>query len=403
VLRFQPKTKMKTNQKVLTVPLPLILFLFVRVPIMLALPFDGLRGYGDLLNFFNLASIPGLPYIHYWIEFPPGFAFVNELLFVLASGVEQTYTYIFVLLLMAADIGNVLLFYRLEKLLYPKETSPSWRSLIYAALIAGLPYAWWYFDSLAVFFTMLTLFLLFTNRKAFFVGTTLGIGILIKLFPVLLLPALARSLPPRRFITILLTALALFALPILALYSISPDFTRATMESQSSRGSVGTIWALIDGNYLAGGFGPLVERLDPAYAYTSFRNPSVIPQYLLLVLFGAVGLFLLVRARFHTPVGMLAFYGVTLIIFFLWSSGWSPQWVQHLIPIALLTLPLSPGLLLVAALVLVNLLEWPLLLSRGLFYTLPLTILLRLFLMILLGILFYQRSREPEPSSAENP
>jgi len=59
---------------------------------------------------------------------------------------------------MAADIGNVLLFCRIEKRLYPAKNLTTWRSLTYAALIAGLPYAWWYFDSLAVFFTMLTLY-----------------------------------------------------------------------------------------------------------------------------------------------------------------------------------------------------------------------------------------------------
>lgn len=385
---------MKTSLKTLPVPLPLVIFLFVRVPILLALPFDGLRGYGDLLHFYNLAVIPGLPYINYWIEFPPGFAFLNELLFALASGVEHTYTYIFVLLLMAADIGSVLLFCRIEKILYPAEATPTWRSLVYAALIAGLPYAWWYFDPLAVFFTMLALYLLLARRNAFLVGAVLGAGISTKLFPALLLPALALYLPRRRFIAIASVALALFIIPILALYAISPAFTSATLASQSTRGSVATVWALIDGNYGAGGFGPLIERLDPAKAYTSTRNPAVVPQYLLLALFGGLGLYLWLKARLKSPATMLAFYGVTLIIFFIWSSGWSPQWVQHIIPIALLILPWSPGLLLVATLVMVNLLEWPLLLSRGLFYTLPLTVLLRLFVFILLGILFYQKSRE---------
>jgi hypothetical protein len=377
----------------IVLPLPLTIFLLARVPILLALPFDGLRGYGDLLNFFNIAAIPGLPFLNHWVEFPPGFAFFNKLLYVIAGGVEHTYTYIFVLILLAADIGNVLLFLRIEKLVYPQEVSPSWRSLIYAAIIAGLPYAWWYFDSLAVFFTMLSLYLFFSKRSSLLTGVSIGVGILTKLFPALLLPALVRSQPPRRSITITVTALALFVLPILGLYAISPQFTRATLASQSARGSVATVWALIDGNYRAGGFGALSDRLDPAKAYISTRKSAVVPQYWLLLAFSAAGLYLFARARLDTPLKILGFYGATLVMFFLWSSGWSPQWVQHLIPIALLTLPMSPGVLLLVVMVLVNLLEWPLLLSRGLFYTLPLTVILREFLMILLGVLFYRQTR----------
>lgn len=391
---------MKSARRLPAVPLPMILFLFARLPLLVALPFDGLRGYGDLLHFYNLAAIPGLPYIHYWIEFPPGFAYLNVLIYTITGGVEHVYTYVLVLLLLAADIGNVLLFTSLEKLLYPGSERPTWRSLVYAVLIAALPYAWWYFDSLAVFFTMLAVYWLFSNRKPVLVGAAIGLGILIKLFPALLLPALIRALPPRRSIPIAGVTLALFCVPLLVLYAISPAFTQASLASQSARGSTATVWAILDGNYRAGGFGPLVERLDPANAYTSTRNPPVIPQYPLMAAFGALGLFLLVKAHLEDPARILAFYGLTLVIFFLWSSGWSPQWILHLIPIALLVLPASPGLMAIGVLEAVNLLEWPLLLSRGLFYTYPLTILLRLTLLLLLGVLFFQRSRTPSAASA---
>ncbi len=219
-------------------------------------------------------------------------------------------------------------------------------------------------------------------------------GILLKLFPALFIPALVRGTPRRRPVAIAAVALALFVVPILILYAISPAFTRATIASQSARGSTATIWAIIDGNYRAGGFGPLVERLDPARAYTTDRNPPVVPPYLALAVFGLVGLYFFLKANLDTPRKTLAFYGLTLVIFFLWSTGWSPQWILHLIPVILLTLPLSPGLLLLATLVLVNLLEWPVLLSRGLFYTYPLTIMLRFVLMIMLGYLFFKSTRE---------
>jgi hypothetical protein len=376
-------------------PFPLILFFLVRIPLLLALPFDGLRGYGDLLHFYNLADIPGLPYLNFWIEFPPGFAFLNEALYALAGGVEHVYTYLFVFLLLLADIGSVVLLTRLERLLYPGNSTPTWRSLGYAALLGGLPYAWWYFDSLTVFFTLLTLYLALSRRSSLAAGLALGAGILIKFFPILLLPALARTQKLQRTIIVGGVALLMTILPTVMLYRLSPEFTSATLTIQSSRGSLETIWALIDGNYRTGGFGPLKDRLDPAMAEVSYRNPPVIHPYFLLLPFGAFGLFLFLKSRLNTPARMIAFYGLTLVIFFLWSPAWSPQWVQHLLPVAFLLLPYSPGLLLTVLLVLVNLLEWPLLLSRGLVYTLPLTILLRLLLMILLGYFFWREAGAP--------
>lgn len=374
-------------------PLPLLLFLLVRIPLLIALPFDGLRGYGDLLHFFNLADIPGLPYIHYWNEFPPGFAFLNEAIYALAGGVEHVYTYLLVLLLFCADAGNVLLFVKLEKLLYPEAAQRIWRSPVYAALIAGLPYAWWYFDSLAIFFALLTLYWVLSNKSAVTAGLALGAGILVKMFPALLLPALLRSQRVRRVVIISVIAIAMTAIPIILLYVVSPEFTRATLAIQSSRGSLQTVWAILDGNYRTGGFGPLVERLDPAYAYVTTRNPPVIDPLIVTAVLGAFGFYLFVKARLTSPMRIIAFTGLTSIIFFLASPSWSPQWVQHLIPIALLVLPFSPGLLVTALLVMLNLVEWPLLLSRGLFATLPLTIGLRFVLMLLLGFLFWKQTK----------
>lgn len=385
--------------KYLTRPMPLtvVLYLCARIPLIIALPFDGLRGYGDLAHFYNLAQIPGLPYLNYWIEFPPGFAFLNEALYALAGGVEHTYTYLFLFLLFTADIGSVLLFTRIEKILYPKDTDFHWRGLVYAVILASLPYAWQYYDSLAIFFTLLAIYLFLQQNPIFQTGTSIALGMLVKFFPVLLLPSILQSTNPRRVITIIAVVLVIFLSPFIILYQINPSFTSATLAAQSSRGSLETVWALIDGNLRTGGFGPLVERLDPKFAYESFRNPPAISPYFLLFIFGSAGFYLWFKAKLSTSLRILAFYGLTQVIFFLWSPAWSPQWILHLLPVMLLVLPFSPGLLLTAALVLVNLVEWPLLLSRGLFQTLPLTILARLGLMLLLGWMFYREAGIRQP------
>lgn len=395
---------MLTRPQSNSLPLPLILFWLVRLPLLLALPFDGLRGYGDLLHFYNLADIPGLPYLHYWIEFPPIFSFINEGIYALAGGVEHAHAYLLVLLLFAADSGNVLLFLRLERLIDPQAEPPAWRGLVYAAILGGLAYTWWYFDSLAIFFALLALYLALSRRSSLWAGVAVGLGMLTKLFPALLLPALVRPLPLRKALSTMLAAVLVFAAPITLLYAVSPTYTRATIQAHFSRGSLETVWAILDGNYRTGGLGPLVERLDPAMASVSTRNPPVVNPYLVLAVCMAIGLFFFIKSRLTTPHRVTAFYGLTMVLYFLYSPTWSPQWIQHLLPAALLVLPFSPGLLLVALLVLANLIEWPLLLSRGLFSTLPVTILLRLFLMLLLGFLFWKETTvEPvEPMQPES-
>ena len=303
--------------------LPILLFLFARLSLLLALPFDGLRGYGDLLHFFNLAALPGLPFLQTWSEFPPVFPFLSELIYRLAGGVEHTYTYLLILLLTAADLGSVWLFTRLAGRL--EETPAVWRGVLFAALLAALPYTWWYFDSLAVFFLLLALHLSISGRPAPEAGLALGLGILTKLFPALILPALWRWLPPRRAAWISATALLLALAVYGGLWAASPQFTRASLQSQSAKGSWETVWALLDGNLKTGNFGPELERLDPTTAAQALGSPARISPWLRLVVFGALGLLLFVRFQPTSLRHLFSFTGLTWAIFLLWSPGWSPR------------------------------------------------------------------------------
>ncbi len=377
--------------------IPVVVFLLVRVSILLALPYDGLRGYGDFNHFYNLAALPGLPYLHYWAEFPPLFPFLSELLLAVSGGQEHIYSYLLILLLFAADLGSLLLFSRLAARLEAQTPAPAWRALIYAAILGGLAYTWWYFDSLAVFFTLLALELSFSRRPPALAGAALGLGILTKLFPALLLPALWRWLPARRAAWVSGVGLGLAIAVYGGLLAASPQYTLASLQSQAAKGSWETPWALLDGNFATGNFGPEVERLDPAKALAPMGNPARIPAWAGLPVFGALGLLLWLRFRPTAPREALAFAGLTWVIFLLWSPGWSPQWVLYLVPLILLALPERLALLLAGALLLVNLLEWPVMLSRGYFQSLPLTILLRTLLLALLGVQFWVESRAQLP------
>jgi hypothetical protein len=92
----------------------------------------------------------------------------------------------------------------------------------------------------------------------------------------------------------------------------------------------------------------------------------------------------------------MSFTAVTLVVFFLWSKGWSPQWLVMLIPFVLIVLPLGRALLYILTLSFINLAEWPVFLSRGMSQGLYLTVPLRTLLLVLLLVELIQATRAKE-------
>ena len=269
--------------------------------------------------------------------------------------------------------------------------SHSWRTFLFAASIAGLAYTWWYFDSLAVFFCLAALDFALRDRPSWETGSLLALGFLTKLFPLLLLPAIWLHSGSRRTLRISAWMTGLILVVYAALWMASPAYTLASIRSQVAKGSWETVWALIDGNTATGNFGPELERLDPQTAALARGNPARISPWITLPLFGGFGIWLLMRAKARATLSepeIVRIAGITWAIFFLWSPGWSPQWSLYLLPLILLLLPQQTAILLAGLFLIVNVLEWPLLLSRGLVSALPLTILLRTGLLVLLVFIF---------------
>jgi hypothetical protein len=71
------------------------------------------------------------------------------------------------------------------------------RTLIFFALLAPLPYTWWYFDLITVFLTLIALDALLLRKEASS-GTFIAMGMLAKWFPALLLPAVFRTWPLKK-------------------------------------------------------------------------------------------------------------------------------------------------------------------------------------------------------------
>lgn len=382
-------------------PLVLIgLLVLSRFVLALTLPLAGLHGYGDLPWFYAVAALDGLPFLQTWAEFPPVFPFLSELIYRLVGGAEYAYTYAVLLVLTLADAGNLWQFWRLSKRLHPSQNALA-RFAGYFLILLVLPYCWWYFDPLAVFFLLLGLNNLLDN-KSIRAGLALGIGALVKFFPAIALVFAWRLLPPRRAAAVTIVAMGVVAIIYGGLWLASPEFTRASLASQGSKGSWETFWALVDGNYNTGLFGTLEERYDPAAAYTRQYNPPVIPPAAVLAVVGAVGLAGFFRAAKDGGMPGIALVGFAWCLFFLWSPGWSPQWVMYLLPLILLVFPTRIAALLAIVLIMVNIAEWPVALTHGRPDVLTMTILLRTILLMLMAGLFYRQMRSGKTLPAES-
>ena len=364
------------------------IFLAVRLMMVIALPLDGLRGYGDLAHFYNLAGL-GWPYLKYWVEFPPIFPFLSTIIFYLSIGREQTYDYLILLLFTIAQAGSLLVFIKLTLMLYSKHEA-EWRSWIYLVILIGLPYGWWYFDPLVVFFYLLALYMVLLDRSIP-AGIALAAGILTKLFPALVLPAVWRYQSKQRAMIITSVSIGITLVFYGFIYVLAPENTLASLRSQGGKGSWETIWALVDGNFNTGNIGTLADRLNPEASSKISGNPPRISPFITLIPFLVLGIWLFTRVRINSSASFIEFIGLSWCIFVLWMPGWSPQWVLYLIPLILLTLPVKESALMAFSLILINLLEWPVLLSRGYQSGLWLTITIRTLLLILLGYIWYRQ------------
>ncbi len=381
---------MSQRTAVLNIKNVLIAFFFGRFIFLMASPIDGVLGYGDLTQFLNLAAIPGWPYFQHWSEYPPVIPFLFEILYRITQGRDHTFYYLLIFIFTFADMVSLYYFNLILQKLDISETGKIIRLGFYFLFLLVLPYSWWYFDPLVVALILVSIYAVLENRPLKS-GIFIGIGILVKMFPVLLLPWAFKKLRKRQFVILLASVIIIYSLVMGGLYIISPDFTMASIVSQANKGSWQTIWAIVDGNYQTGNFGPLAERLNPTLAYQSIGKPAIISPWVTLILFAGFGLFCFFKYRPNHGLSDINFVGLTWCLFFIWSPGWSPQWVFYLLPLIFLAVEERQAGLLAICLVLINLTEWPILLSRGLFWTLPLTISVRTFLTALLAVLFYQK------------
>lgn len=315
-------------------------------------------------DFASAATQGYLPYIHYWVEYPPVFPWLATFLFLLSTFAgywSQPIFYVLILLtLVAADSGCLFLVYRTAQIAYRDERLATLAGLVQVLFFVPVYLYTGWFDTLPTLFLLVAVFQLLRSR-ALQVGIWTGIGALTKFFPgVVLLVAwlhLQSSQRLRLLVGLTVTVVGI----MLPLVIMGPEMTAASIRGYVSRPSWETIWALLDGYYGSGGH-PLPEsRFDPqavSWVQHVSRLPTWVPLTFLVLV---IGLILLRVSHLYSASQVIALTGLLVNVLLLTSKGYSPQYLTWVIPfIALLAVKRPIWLLIGAGLVLSNLVEYPL-------------------------------------------
>lgn len=401
----------------------LLLFIAFRLILLLGYPPFLIQGEergigtgGDRVYHYLLTSQVKdglLPFRDWWSEFPPLWYVTTTLVYVV-MGKNATYdnwSLILGVLVLVSETGNLMLMRRIGAKLHGEVTGMA-LAWSYALLVAPAIFMWWNFDTLVTFFLLLGLWLLI-RKSDVRSSVVMAIGALTKFVPFLLFGAVLRFCNPQRARRYIAVAIAIFVLAYLPLFVLNGPFALISLTAQFNKPSYQTIWALLDGNYTTGNFGTVESHLtaEGVNEGGSDKNPPVIPAIIRLAAAGAVGVFVFVRTRRFDDIGLVAFVGITFVIFYLQSQGWSPQWLTQILPLVLLVFPTRDGVLLTVILSLLAFVEYPFLFIRtgdtggqilpesNLFLPWVLIILLRTGILAGVAMMFYRKLRQsPVPN-----
>lgn len=354
----------------------LLLFLLFRLTLLFLYTPQGLmNAYTDYYYYYRSAQLSDngyYPFVNMWYEYPPLLAYAQVLPYRLVrlfmpSGDIYSLTYrIYALMLgmlfLLFEAGVLILLHRLAHRLWDVQRA-NWLAWVYSSL--SLPVFFWAYShqSVPTFFCLLSL-LWFLDKKQFKSGMALGLGAAAKFIPIiLLLPYLYFSRKQWREVLILLSSSFTFFIVVYVPFILlgGQSWIVASFSALRHVASYGTVWALLDGNWGPGSYGPLLMRLHPPVFQPGAQGMSPYLIWIVLILFAGVSLYLVWKTHPVVDKGRhvvwLSLF--TWVLFHLWSKGWSPQWGMTLIPLMLLSFPNRRGLFLVLALSGLVFLEWP--------------------------------------------
>ena len=306
-------------------------------------------------------ALQGLqPYLDYWVEYPPVFPWTAsglKLLSVPLGGDEAAFQVLFSLMMVGFEAGILWLIHAIAVRVWDEP-----RGLVTAAAYAALFYPIYianrHFESIAVFFTLLGVHLVIAERRHT-ASLAIALGVLTKLFPAAVLPALlaGQSWTARTRYLGLATAAAIGALAPLAV--IGREFFVASFQNMLLRPGWETVWALADGYFGFGWIHRYRQSPDTALEFNYTPDLPAAAWWGTAAALAALYAVLALRRSPPTPASVVWSTGLALAAFALYLRGWSPQFMVWLLPFALLAFPGGRGFLIATGLSGLALLEYP--------------------------------------------
>lgn len=353
-------------------------------------------------------ALQGLqPYLDYWVEYPPVFPWIAsglKLLSVPLGGDEAAFQVLFSLAMVVFEAGILWLIHAIAVRIWDEP-----RGLVTAAAYAALFYPIYianrHFESIAVFFLLLGVYLVIRERRHT-AALVIALGMLTKLFPAAALPALlaGQSWKARGRLAALAVAAVAGALAPLAV--TGREFFVASLQNMLMRPGWETVWALADGYF---GFGWIHRYRLATHTALEFNYTPDLPAGTWWAAAGVVAALYATLALRRSPVtaaSVIWTTGLALVAFALYLRGWSPQFMVWLLPFALVAFPGGRGFLIATGLSVLALLEYPAysVLWSEHQWVLWIVVVARTLAILALGTVFARRLwREARSSKAEPP
>ncbi len=388
------RAQLKTHSEFL-----MVFVLFVAFRLMMVLLFTPAsfltRGYTDFMYYYDMAALSAqgfFPHVHFWFEYPPVFPYLAIAVYQATHAANEGMAYfsrMLALVLLPFDMSIVINLYRIARRLYDPAVAVrlAW---VYAMLLLPIFFWQYSFDTMVAALTLQAFYWLLTQHRVAS-AVMLAVAIATKFSPAFLIGTAWRFAPGWRSAAIYTGIVIGGVVLIFAPFAMSsPAYTLASFQSLISVSAWDTVWALLDGNINYGDVGGLPRHFDLALAGVPLHNPSSLPMWGTLIPFAAIFFFILTRRwERANPRHFMIFTGITLMLFHLWSKGWSPQWITLLLPFILLFYPNWRGVLLAIVFSFGALLDWPLAFAMASPPLYILGVFVRTGLFILIGLDLY--------------
>jgi hypothetical protein len=321
--------------------------------------------------FAQLTRADYYPYVNLWTAYPPIFPYLMIGLYQISALLPPwTFENLWFTLLLGSTLlvfeaGSLVLIYAIAGLFYPRQIALrcGW---FYAMLFVPVYTLTGWFEGFPLFFFLLALYLLL-RRRLLLSGFVAGVGFMIKLLPVILLPVGVRlggfDLAHLRatwgnlrraafYVGVFLAVVLAIALPF---YFLNPRLILASLSMAGARAPWETVWALLEGEY---GYGIIAADMRDLTHIGVSPAPSHLPWLLISAVFAVLYLWLYTRPfDWERPRGVVAFAGLSMNLFMLYSKGYSPQYLVWLLPFLVILLPNLRGAFYALLLSLANIIE----------------------------------------------